>query len=171
MKKHLAVAFALIFFISTSSQATTVERLTLDALVKKASSIVVGKVMNSRTYWSDNRKLILTSYIFAVQETIKGQPGPTIELTTIGGTVGDVTLHVAGMPMFEKDEDAVVFVERSGAFSTVVGLSQGKFALANGEVINNMTDLEFPDGREAKPLRMPLQSFKSRIKVLLTSQP
>lgn len=153
--------------MSSLSQATTVERLNLDSLVKKAHKIVVGKVRNSRTYWSDNGKLILTNYTIDVEETIKGEASRTVELTTIGGTIGNLTLHVAGMPSFSKDESAVVFVESSGSYSTVVGLDQGKFTIANGEVSNKVSDLEFPDGGSAKPTKMPLTTFKKQIKSLL----
>src|SRR5215510_16399716 len=116
----LLLAFAL--SLSTITHATTVERLNLDGLVKKSNRIVIGRVRNSRTYWSSNGKLILTNYTIDVQETIKGPAAPTVELTTIGGTIGDITLHVAGMPVFGTDENAVVFVENTGSYSTVVGL-------------------------------------------------
>src|SRR5204862_4379570 len=125
-KPRILLVLMLVFFISNAATATTVERLNLDGLVKKASRIVIGKVRNSRTYWSSNGKLILTNYTIDVQETIKGQPAPAIQVTTIGGTIGDLTLHVTGMPIFAKDENAVVFVEKSGVYSTVVGLAQGK---------------------------------------------
>src|SRR5215510_12130792 len=140
----LLLAFAL--SLSTITHATTVERLNLDGLVKKSNRIVVGKVRESRTYWSSNGKLILTNYTIDVEETIKGEPAPTLELTTIGGTIGDLTLHVAGMPMFSTNENAIVFVESTGAYLTVVGLDQGKFTITNGEVSNKVNDLEFPDG-------------------------
>jgi hypothetical protein len=169
IKSTIAVLLV-ILLTATSSAATTVERLTLDTLVKKASSIVVGTVRSSRTFWSDNRRLILTTYNIEVAETMKGQPSRIVELTTIGGTVGDVTLHVAGMPTFAKGESAVVFIEKSGAFSTVVGLGQGKFAVNNGEVSNSMTGLEFPDGATGRPVKMPIESFKSRIQLILDSQ-
>ena len=159
--------FIAIFILSISipSRAATVERLNLDGLVKKSNRIVVGKVRNSRTYWSSNRKLILTNYTIDVQETIKGTAARTVELTTIGGTIGDLTLHVAGMPVFDKDESAVIFVESTGAYSTVVGLGQGKFTVTNGEVSNNITGLEFPDGGRARPTKMPLTAFKRQLKL------
>ena len=58
MKKVLV----LILLAASFSYATTVQRLGLDDLVKKAHTIVVGRVSNSRTYWSADRKLILTNY-------------------------------------------------------------------------------------------------------------
>lgn len=157
----------LILLTPLAARATTVERLTLDDLVKKANKIVVGRVNGTRTYWANNGKLILTGYTIEVQETIKGQASRTIEVTTIGGTIGDVTLHVAGMPSFERGESAVVFLENSGVYSTVVGLGQGKFEVDNGEVANNVADIAFPDSRPGRPLKMPLESFKKQIKLLL----
>ena len=163
--KRLITSSLLLLLISIASLATTVERLTLDDMVKKAHAIVHGKVRSSRAHWSADGKLILTTTTIEVQETIKGQPVKTIELTTVGGQIGDLTMFASGMPAFETGEDAVVFVENTGAFKTVVGLSQGKFSVKNGEVSNRLFDLSFPDGREGgPPLKMHLQDFKREIK-------
>src|SRR5262245_44881003 len=162
-RQRLIISLFLVFFASFVAHATTVERLDLHDLARKAHKIIVGRVSNSRTFWSSNRKLILTSYTVEVQETIKGESSHTLELTTIGGTIGDLTLHVAGMPSFERGENTLLFVENSGAFSTVVGLDQGKFKIAGGEVSNSVNELSFPDGRPGKSLKMPLESFKKEI--------
>src|SRR6516162_8577167 len=97
-----------ILLFATSSYATTVQRLGLEDLVKKAHTIVVGRVSNSRTYWSPNKKLIFTNYTIQVDESIKGKAGRTLEVTTIGGKLDGVELHVAGMPAFKNGENAVV---------------------------------------------------------------
>jgi hypothetical protein len=157
-----------ILLIATSSYATTVQRLGLEDLVKKAHTIVVGRVTNSRTYWSSNRKLIFTNYTIQVDESIKGQAGRSVEVTTIGGKLDGVELHVAGMPSFRTGENAVVFVEESAGYQTVLGLSQGKFTVTNGEVTNSVGDLSFPDGRPGRPTRMPLQDFKDQIRRFLS---
>jgi len=166
-KTRIFLVWIFLFLLSNLAEATTVERLNLDALVKKSNRIVIGKVRNSKTYWSSNGKLILTSYTIDVQETLKGQTASTVELTTIGGKIGDLTLHVAGMPVFAKDENAVVFVENTGTYSTVVGLAQGKFEVSNGEVSNDVIGLNFPDGGSIRPTKMPLATFKRQIKLFL----
>jgi len=165
-KKRFFFSFILAFFFATISHATTVERLSLDDLVRKAQKIVIGKVSNVQTHWTDNGKLILTTYTVDVQENMKGQTSRTLEITTVGGRLGDLILNIAGMPSFENGETAVVFVENAGGYSTVVGLGQGKFTVTNDEVSNNVTALAFPDGRPGKPLKMPLESFKREIKRL-----
>jgi hypothetical protein len=163
MKKVLV----LFLFVTSFSYATTVQRLGLDDLVKKAHTIVVGRVSSSRTYWSGDRKLILTNYTIQVDESIKGQASGAVEVTTIGGKLGDLELMVSGMPSFVTGENAVVFIETSGAYQTVVGLGQGKFTVTNGEVVNAVGDLSFPDGRPGTPVRMPLQTFKNQIRTIL----
>jgi hypothetical protein len=165
---RFAIIFALILSVFTLAHATTVERLSLDDLVKKSNRIVVGKVTNARTYWGgSNGKVILTTYTLEVEDSIKGQAPRTVELTTIGGKIGSMQLHVAGMVSFEKGENAVVFIENSGAYSTVVGLGQGKFTVANGEVANDVSGLSFPDGLPGKGVKMPLETFKRQIKSLV----
>jgi len=71
------------------------------------------------------------------------------------------------MPVFAKEENAVVFVENTGSYSTVVGLGQGKFTVVNGEVSNNISGLEFADRGRARPTQMPLATFKRQIKLSL----
>src|SRR5215470_18503879 len=171
-KKVFDVCFVIALFLAVGDlcRATTIQRLGLEDLVKKAHRIVVGKVSNARTYWSGDRKLILTNYTIQVDENIKGQASKTIEVTTVGGKIGDVELYVSGMPAFENGENAVVFVEQSGAYQTVVGLGQGKFTVVNGEVANSVGQLSFPDGRPGTPLKMPLQTFKTQIRSFLNRQ-
>jgi hypothetical protein len=164
-------ALCVLSILSSGLRATTVQRLGLDELVKAAHTIVVGKVTGSRTYWSPDKKFILTDYTIEVDESIKGQASRTIAVTTIGGKIDDVELYVSGMPSFQKGENAVLFIEQSGAYQTVVGLGQGKFTVTNGEVANSVGDLSFPDGRPGSPLKMPLQTFKTQIRNFLNRQP
>lgn len=166
-KKSSLFALSVILLLTSFSYATTVQRLGLEDLVKKAHTIVAGKVSNARTYWTADKKLILTNYTIEVDENIKGQASRTVEVTTVGGKIGDLELHVSGMPSFQKGENAVVFIEQSGAYQVVVGLEQGKFTVTNGEVANTTGDLSFPDGRPGTPVKMPLQNFKNQIRTIL----
>ena len=164
----LAIAFFV--FGPSVSHATTVERLTLDDMARKSHSIVLGTVRGSRTFWTSDGKLILTTYTVEVQESLKGQSGRTAELTVIGGQVGDTVLHVAGMPSFRDGETAIVFIEQSGGYSVVVGLGQGKFKVSNGEVENAPADLTFADGRPARVVKMPLATFRQQVRSIVDRQ-
>jgi hypothetical protein len=163
----LALVCLLFPVLSTVTTATTVERLTLEDMVTRSQGIVQGTVRGSRSYWSPNGKWILTSTTIEVTESIKGQTTRSVEVTTVGGQVGDSVLYVGGMPAFTPGESTIIFVERSNGYLTVMGLAQGKFTVANGLVANSLSDLTLPDGKPIRSLRMPVQTFKSEIRSLL----
>jgi len=170
MPKKLLVGllvFIVFALLPTATQATTVERLSLEDLTARSQSIVQGTVRGSRSYWSPDGKLILTSTTIDVTETIKGQSARSMEVTTVGGQVGDAVLHVGGMPAFVPGESTIVFVERSAGYLIVLGLGQGKFTVSNGEVANSPAELTFPDGKPARMSRMSEQTFKSQIRSMV----
>src|ERR1051326_8725271 len=155
MKRLFIFVFSLLVLLD-SAHATTVRRLSFDELVAKAEMIVAGQVTDSTTYRTSDGKLILTSYTVQVGENIKGKAPATMTVTTIGGKLGNTILRVSGMPQFQTGESAVLFLEKSGAYTTVVGLNQGKFSISKGEISNTFTGLSFPDGNAATPLKMPM---------------
>lgn len=161
---HRLISILLVLLLPAALHATTVERLSFDQLVAKARSIVVGQVRRVDTRWSDDGKLILTAYTIEVQETLKGESAGTLTVTTIGGRIGNLIMHVAGMPAFDINERAVVFVEKAGAHNAVLGLGQGKFSIENGTVANRTDGLEFSDRRPAFQTRLPLDAFRTEIR-------
>jgi hypothetical protein len=167
MKRFWVLFVIVILIVAGPAQATSVQRLSLDDLVAKASSIVEADVVSARTYRTPDGRLILTSYTVSVQENLKGSPVSSIIVTTVGGRIGNTVLHVSGMPVFQPGDKAILFLEKSGAYSTVVGLNQGKFAISNGEVANDITGLSFPDGQTGKQVKMPLNEFKRQLKLRL----
>ncbi len=167
MKRFWFVFVIVILIVAGPVHATSVQRLSLDDLVTKASTIVEADIVASRTYRTPDGKLILTSYTAAVQENLKGSAVSSITVTTVGGRIGNTVLHVSGMPVFQPGDKAILFLEKSGAYSTVVGLNQGKFSISNGEVANDITGLSFPDGQAGKQVRLPLNEFKRQLKLRL----
>src|SRR3954464_13835301 len=100
----LFASFSILLFTAWA-YATTVQRLGLEDLVKKAHTIVIGRVTGTRTYWSTDRKFILTDYTIEVDESLKGQAQGTVSVTTVGGKIGDLQLYVSGMPAFQSGEN------------------------------------------------------------------
>ena len=160
------IVLALIAGVSEST-ATTVQRFTLEEMTARSQTIVHGVVRGARSYWSPDRKLILTDTTLEVAESLKGQNARTIEVTTVGGQIGDAVLHVSGMPAFRPGENAIVFIERSGGYLTVVGLGQGKFSIVGGDAMNAVSDLNFADGRASRPVNLPVQTLKNTIRALV----
>jgi hypothetical protein len=167
MKGAFPLTIGLILGFVFPLYATSVRRLGFDDLVTRAGSIIEGNVISSQTYRSGDGKLILTTYTVNVQETLKGRAQQTLTITTIGGRIGNTILHVSGMPVFSPGEKAILFLEQSQSYTTIVGLNQGKFAISNNEVSNTVDGLSFPDALPGKPVKMPLDEFKRQIKLRL----
>lgn len=164
---RLLASVLLVLILSTALSATTVERLSLEDLSIRAHLIVHGTVRSSESQWTADRKLILTTTIIETTEAIKGQAPRLLQVTTIGGRVGNTVLHVAGMPVFKPGEDAVVFVEQAGACETVLGLGQGKFSVREGQVSNSVSSLTFSDGQPARSVNMQLEAFRAQVRAIL----
>src|SRR5579875_3507081 len=71
---------------------------------------------------------IWTLSSFDVEETWRGEAPRRIEVRLLGGSLGEVTSHVSGVPRFRAGEDVVLFLEptKRGDYS-VVSWEQGTF--------------------------------------------
>jgi hypothetical protein len=89
-------------------------------------------VLGARSEWRNaaTNRVIFTLVEFETSEIIKGNAGASVTLQFLGGTVGDVTLEVAGVPKFHAGDRVILFVESNGVFfCPVVGVFHGKFDL------------------------------------------
>jgi hypothetical protein len=110
---------------SVSTIATTVDPPTLRQMVDRADRIFVGEVTAVRSYRTGAS--IHTDVTFRTSEMVKGAPSQMILLTFLGGTVGEDTMTVAGMPKFVPGEEQVVFsLPGERHMSPIVGLWHGR---------------------------------------------
>jgi hypothetical protein len=132
--------------------ATTVIPPTFEELSDRAEIVFVGKAVASRTEWRtiSADRVIFTLVEFEVAEIWKGSAGKSLTLQFLGGTVGDATMEVAGVPRFSTDDRVVLFVEKNGVqFCPLVGIFHGKFALRKDE----KTGRDIVLRHDGKPLR------------------
>ena len=177
MRKLIVLSLGLALLASIPCPATTVEKLTLDDLVQKSGRIIVGKCISRESRWNDRNTLILTTARFAVSEPIKGSSDTFVEVVTVGGTIDGITQTVSGMPVFEPEEQVLLFLEpsKNGQWQPL-GLSQGKFRILRNrqtgeeEVFHSLSGLDLydPAGRnlsqEEKPSRAPLKPMLEKIR-------
>lgn len=81
-----------------------------------AERIVVGRVATVNGVWRTNEfgdRLILSVVRVSVEETLKGQVQPTLDVEVEGGTIGDLTLHVSDVPSFAPGDRAVFYLQRN----------------------------------------------------------
>ncbi|TBN03301.1 T9SS type A sorting domain-containing protein [Hyunsoonleella flava] len=91
-----------------NSQAL-LERVPLQTQIEKSDLVVEGKVIAKRSVWDDAHKLIYTINTIEVYKVFKGSAVRTVEVITVGGTVGLKAL-VAHPSLKLRKGDIGVFV-------------------------------------------------------------
>ena len=139
---------------SASSQPVPMQ---FSELVSAANLIVRGYVVDTRAEWisgSDGTGIV-TSIVFRVERTLKGDADTQIQLEFLGGTIGDIGLTVSHVPTFEVGDRAVLFLDTTELFiSPIVGSELGLFPIItspdgtgdtvvthNGVTFSSVTDL------------------------------
>lgn len=150
------------FAATGNVRAATVRPLMLDEIIDGAAIAFHGTCTGNRVERDAATNLIVTYTTFAVKDTIKGNVAAVHVIKQIGGTLADGEgLLVQGVPQFAEGEDYVVFLAgvSSLGFSSPVGLSQGRFAVQDGEqgkTLSNGADFR------ALTARMPQAALPDR---------
>ena len=130
MKRYLLTCAGIILAIGCSALATTVIPPSFDELVSRAELIFQGSVIDVRSEWTGEgaQRHIMSYVTLKVEDAIKGNPGPTVTLRMLGGTVGGETMEVADAPKFKVGDRDILFVENNGTqFVPLVGIMHGRF--------------------------------------------
>jgi hypothetical protein len=122
--KRIAVAVCLIAGPFASNLASSISQDIPTPLAERARGaerVVVGRVASVDPAWRVNEhgdRLIVSMVRVVVDETLKGQRQPTLDLEVEGGTIGDLTLRVSDQASLAPGERAVFLVSRNprGAF-------------------------------------------------------
>jgi hypothetical protein len=116
---------------ATPARASLIMALDTSVLVERADTIAVVDVASVRAAWDARHERIETTVELTVVERWKGAVAPAARLVIAqpGGTVGDITMTVFGMPRFAPGERALVFLHGPPGRAGVVGLAQGKRAM------------------------------------------
>ena len=122
-----AVATAAIAAVAPA-RASLIVALDTPAMVAGADTIAVVDVASVRAAWDARHERIVTTVELIVVESWKGAAAPAARVVVAqpGGTVGDITMTVLGMPRFSPGERALVFLHGAPERASVVGLAQGK---------------------------------------------
>jgi len=152
--------------------ATSVQPPDFPQLVARAASVFRGEVVSLRSELVTRGpdRAIFTRVTFRVSEVIRGAALPVeVTLEFLGGTVGDLTLEVAGMPRFEPGGREIVFVERAGPqICPLVAMAYGRY-----RVLLDAAGAEFVARDNGAPLVRPddvALSLTAPVVVVLTSR-
>jgi hypothetical protein len=134
---RLTLALAAAATFAVPAGATTLMRAGLDELVRGNELIVSGRVVDIHSYWNADHTFILTDVRVRPDTFLKGtrRVSEDVTFTLPGGTVGETTVLLIGVPEMVPGSDYVVFLNREelpGAADrfTVRDLVQGVFDVA-----------------------------------------
>ena len=113
------------------AHATLARAVSFDEKVDKAVTIVLGKVIRTRSEWDPSHRWILTYSTFAVEQTLKGTAPAEVTVVTPGGAVGDVVQSTIGIRPFREGDENVVFIKNTAAGPTVLDFDQGAYDIAD----------------------------------------
>ncbi len=159
--------------------ATTLEKLSVDDMVQKSTSIVRGKATASTT--TQRGSVIYTIYRFQVTEVLKGSgtSGAT-DVYVPGGIYGGFRQSVSGSPTLDTGVEYVLFLWTSPkGIPQVIGLSQGVFEvktsaggeriLTRGPIAADMIDAS-GNSIEDQGLKLTLTRLQQRVRALVPAQ-
>lgn len=122
-----------------TAEATTLRRAGIRELTSANATVVVGEVVDARSYWNAAHTFVLTDVQIAPTDVLKGaHSGGDITVTLMGGTVGDRSVVIVGGARLDVGRSYVLFLNNEdlpGAprVRTVRDHSQGAFDLVTGE--------------------------------------
>jgi hypothetical protein len=127
--RQAITVIALIGSLTWTASASTVVPMSLGDIVRESGAIVVGTILSASAHrLDDNPAVIVTQCVVGVDDAIAGTGAATVTLTFWGGTLGDETQEIAGMPVPRAGERFVMFLRPgalAGGVAPTVGLFQG----------------------------------------------
>lgn len=197
-RRTIVLLLALVLATARPAAAMTVLPLDLAELTAGAGTIFVGRVTRVDP-GVDERGIAAVWTTFAVDDTLKGAPGPTLTLKQLGaplGAGGGSTRAGAfpSVPRFVPGESVMLFVHPVSAlgFASPVGLGQGTFRIREHDgrrvVANDVGNRNLdtgasgvapgarrevpPDAANAgAPTDLPLDTLVTRVRTLVDATP
>ena len=148
MRRLLPLSLICTLLMAGVARSTTVIPPTFEALVSSAGTIFVGEVTDVRAAWIDTRqgRAIKTYVTFRVEDVWKGRIGAVTQLEFLGGTIGETTMEVVGMPTFREGQRSVLYVSSDAqSASPLVGFWHGRMRIERD--INGVDRIRTYDGR------------------------
>ncbi len=130
MERKILLCGLLIVLLSTLPvAASTFVAMSSVDLVKGATAVIQGQVIEIESFWSDSGRIIVTEAKIEVDEVLLGRAPSTVTVRTFGGQVGDMIVEAHGFPKFEANERVLLFltVEPADGTTRVLGYQQGQY--------------------------------------------
>jgi hypothetical protein len=147
----------LFVFVTIQVSATTFVPLSIKKQISDSSGVLVGEVINSEAIETKDGQ-ILTKVFLRANKWIGINPDHYhAEVFFPGGTVGDKSLRVDGVPKFTMGEQVVLMLKNHEGKNYLMNLGLGKFSIKKFGSTKILVNSIFP--KEPKVGQMPLETF------------
>lgn len=126
----------LLFSISIPNVFAFVQKKSIGDLTRDSDDIITGKVLSKESHWENGN--IFTDVIISADRHIKGNSDNKFTTKVRGGTVGNVYAEVSDVPLFDNNEEVLLFLKNNN----VVGWNQGKYSIQNNSIRETGESLE-----------------------------
>lgn len=139
--KIIFILLLLLWVLFIPNALSLVQEKNLKMLTEEADNIVIGKVGNQESYWEDGK--IFTNVTIFAKQHLKGKNEKQITLTVPGGTVDGISATVSDAPLFEEDDEVLLFLKENNLKHDfiVLGWNQGKYTIKNNKIKENGAEL------------------------------
>ena len=162
----LAALLAATPSLARAAQAYTVS---VEHLARTSDAVVRGKVERSRSFRSDDRLRVYTSYDVRTTAVLRGHAPAVARVVVPGGVEGNLGQRVDAAPTLAVGEELILFLTRDGreAFG-VSALAQGKFSVVGAVARPDLSRFSFvqtsiPPG-ERRSEEMPVAELERRVR-------
>jgi hypothetical protein len=111
------------------AEAAVSMAITLDELLSESTCVVVATSSERQSLWEDTEagRRIVTYTRLDVDRSVVGQPGSSVWVRTLGGTVGNIGQYVSGEAQLLPGTRSLLFLRKSGTAVVVTAMAQGHF--------------------------------------------
>ncbi len=123
----LVLFFSIFLFNINNSEALKELNISTPDLARSSTDIVIAKCISSEARVDEKTGLIFTYTTFEIDESLKGKYGDELILRIVGGTVGDRTVSSPFLPLFEDNEEVVLFLgpKNTDGYPVLKSLNKG----------------------------------------------
>ena len=121
-----------LFLVNLPVYASSIKSASISEVANNSALIFEGRVIASRVVQQPGSKAVHTLITFEVLDVLKGEHArPVIELSFLGGSVGEITMHVTDLHRPVMGERGIYFVENPERtqVNPFYGWDQGHFKL------------------------------------------
>lgn len=161
----MLLRFLILFLLTSSVWATTFKEVSMEDQMGEADGIVLGHYLKSRSVRLDDGTIAtqmifklkkewgLQSELFGMDEIIVHYPG---------GSVGEETVRIQGVPRFMMGEKVVLFTKNVGGRFWGLNLGLGTFKVINYGTETLLINSIFP--QDTKVSQVKLEDFERKVR-------